>query len=93
VNGYGKDGRMHSAGETQIDDAYLPLKELSRYAGFSVRRLRDSVSDPVAPLPCYRIGGRVLVKRSEYDTWAQRFRRVSSGTLDALVDNLMKDIS
>jgi hypothetical protein len=74
-------------------DAYLSLKELSRYAGFSVRRLRDFLGDPVATLPSYRIGGKVLVKRSEYDAWAQRFRRVSSATLDAVVAELVKDIT
>jgi hypothetical protein len=77
----------------QIHDVYLSLKDLSSYAGFSVRRLRDFLSDANAPLPCYRIGGKVLVKRSEYDTWAKGFRRVSSATLDAVVTELMKDIT
>ena len=84
---------MAPIGQDLVNDVYLSLKELSQYAGFSVRRLRDFVSDPVAPLPCYRIGGKVLVKRSEYDDWAQRFRRVSSGALDVIVDDLLKDIT
>jgi hypothetical protein len=76
-----------------IDDAYLPLKALSKYAGLSVRRLRSYLSDPIAQLPCYRIGGKVLVKRSEYDAWAQRFRQAASCALEGIVNDVLRGIA
>jgi hypothetical protein len=57
-----------------LEDAYLPLRTLSSYSGLSIRTLRGYLSHPTHPLPCYRIGGKVLVRRSEYDAWASRFR-------------------
>jgi predicted DNA-binding transcriptional regulator AlpA len=61
-----------------FDDGYLPLPELSTYSGLSVRTLRDHLRDPAHPLPHFQIGGRVVVKRSEYDRWAEQFHRHSA---------------
>ena len=81
-----------SAGEpTATADVYMPLKELARYAGLGVRTLRRYLSDPAGPLPHYRLGGKLLVRRSEYDAWALRFRRAAAPTLSALVDDVMRD--
>lgn len=57
-----------------FNDAYLPLEELATYAGLSVRTLRDYLHHPVTPMPHYVIGGRIVVLRSDYDEWAQRFK-------------------
>jgi hypothetical protein len=71
---------------------YLPLRTLSSYAGLSVRRLRDHLRDPVAPLPHYRIGGKVLVRRAEYDAWAARFRSTSRPVVDRVVDHVLRGL-
>jgi hypothetical protein len=71
---------------------YLPLRSLSTYAGLSVRRLRDYLRDPVAPLPHYRIGGKVLVKRAEYDSWAVQFRSNLTPVVDRLLDDVMRGL-
>jgi hypothetical protein len=36
-------------------DPYLPLRALSGYCGLSIRKLRDLLTNPVRPLPCYRV--------------------------------------
>lgn len=77
----------------QTDDAYLPLRELSRYAGLSVRLLRGYLRDATGPLPHYRVGGKVLVRRSEYDAWARRFRCAGTATVDAMVDDLVRELT
>lgn len=56
-------------------DAYLSLRALSVYAGLSVRTLRARLTSATDPLPYYRIGGSIRVRRSEYDAWVQRFKR------------------
>lgn len=69
----------------RIDDAYLPLKALAVYAGLGERTLRGYLTHALHPLPCYRIGGRVLVRRSEFDDWAGRFRTVAASAVESLV--------
>jgi hypothetical protein len=78
--------------EAKSRDAYLPLKILAGYAGLSVRTLRTYLAHPVHPLPCYRIGGKVLVRRSEFDQWAGQFRAVPSSTVDALVTDALRGL-
>jgi excisionase family DNA binding protein len=72
-------------------DAYLPLKSLATYAGISVRTLRALLVHRTSPLPHYRIGGRIVVRRSEFDQWVQQFRvHVEALTIDNVVDELLK---
>jgi excisionase family DNA binding protein len=59
-------------------DSYLSLRTLSSYAGLSVRWLRGSLSDPASPLPHYRVGGKILIRRSEFDAWMAQFRHPDS---------------
>jgi hypothetical protein len=75
-----------------VDDAYLPLRALASYAGLSVRTLRGYLVHPAYPLPCFRIGGKVLVRRSEFDQWAKQFRTVSASTVDRLVTEALRGL-
>lgn len=74
-------------------DAFLPLRTLATYSGLGVRTLRGYLVDRVRPLPHYRVGGRVLVKKSEFDTWAVQFRVAPEpASLDSLVDDVMASL-
>ena len=42
--------------------------------------------DPLSPLPCYRVGGKILVRRGEFDAWLRQHRKVGSTGLDQVVD-------
>ena len=56
-------------------DPFLSLRALAAYCGLSVRTLRTYLDRPPQDaLPCYRVGGKVLVRRSEFDRWLERFR-------------------
>lgn len=60
-------------------DPYLSLRALTAYSGCSVRWLRDRLADPHHPLPCFRLpSGKVLVRRSDFDTWIAHYRRVGA---------------
>ena len=72
-------------------DAYLRLKALATYSGLSVRRLRNYLTDRQHPLPDYRIGGKILIRRSDFDAWAAQFRR-DPQSIDALVDDLVQGL-
>lgn len=46
-------------------DPYLSLRALATYSGCSVHWLRDRLTDPAHPLPCFWLpGGKVLVRKS-----------------------------
>jgi hypothetical protein len=53
-------------------DRYLRLSDLVRYSTLSIRTLRRYMHDARDPLPVHRIGGCLLVKRSEFDGWLRR---------------------
>jgi excisionase family DNA binding protein len=57
---------------TDQDDRYLTLADLVAYSGLSLRTINRYLAATDAPLPHYRIGGRILVKKSEFDQWVTR---------------------
>lgn len=73
-------------------DGYLPLKALAGYSGLSVRTLRGYLAHRSRPLPHFRIGGKILVKRSEYDVWAGRFRATAVDCVDAIVAETLREL-
>jgi hypothetical protein len=77
---------------TTIADAYLPLVGLASYSGLSVRTLRGYLSHCSRPLPHYRIGGKILVRRSEFDAWATAFRTVEPDRVSALVAETLEGL-
>lgn len=63
-------------------DPYMPLRALATYSGLSVRTLRSHLDRiPAEALPCYRVGGKVLVRRSEFDAWIAADRAVGRPSL------------
>jgi len=56
-------------------DPFLPLRALAVYAGLSVRTLRQYLDfPPDQALPCYRVGGKILVRRSQFDAWIAQYQ-------------------
>lgn len=76
---------------TQLDP-FLSLKALAVYSGLSVRTLREYLTDPENPLPCYRVGGKILVRRSEFDAWMIRYRQVGRIDVNRVVSDVLRDI-
>jgi excisionase family DNA binding protein len=73
-------------------DPFLSLKALAAYSGLGVRTLRAYLTDISHPLPCYRVGGKILVRRSDFDTWIARHRQVGCGDVDRLVAAALKGL-
>jgi hypothetical protein len=70
-------------------DPYLSLRALAGYSSLSIRRLRTLLDDPGNPLPAYRVGSKILVRRSEFDAWAAAFRRVGRSDVNAIVRSVL----
>jgi hypothetical protein len=75
-----------------LGDPFLPMKDLAGYSGLCVRTLRGYLVHPSRPLPCYRVGGKVLVRRSEFDAWMLAFRDAGDQRVPALVSELLKGL-
>jgi hypothetical protein len=73
-------------------DPYLSLRALGTYSGCSIRWLRDRLVDASHPLPCYRVEGKVLVRRSEFDVWIARFRSQGRPEVERLVGPALREL-
>jgi hypothetical protein len=74
-------------------DPFLSLKALAAYSGLSVRKLRDCLGDPRYPLPHYRVGGKILVRRSEYAAWIAAYRQVGDTDVDRIVAAVLAELN
>ncbi len=70
-------------------DPFFSLKGLAGYASLSRRTLQDLINTPKDPLPSYRVGSKILVRRSEFDAWARHraSRRAYAGIALAQADH------
>jgi len=73
-------------------DPFLSLRALARYSCVSVRKLREYLGDQAHPLPHYRLGGKILVRRSEFDAWMAAYHRVRQTNVERIVDSVMRDL-
>ena len=70
-------------------DPYLTLAGASDYTQLSVKTLRRAVNDhPARALPAYRVGGALLLRRSELDHWLAQRRTVGRPSLVAALRTL-----
>ncbi len=75
-----------------IVDPYLSLRGLAGYSGLSTRKLRMHLSDVRHPIPCYRVGRKILVRRSDFDAWMAAYRAARGIDLDRLVTEVLRDV-
>jgi excisionase family DNA binding protein len=73
-------------------DPFLDLRALAMYSSLSVRKLRDLLEDPERPLPCYRVGGKILVRRSEFDGWMAAYRHYGRRDVNAIVNDVLRTL-
>jgi hypothetical protein len=85
----GQDRRVEQIIVSVPLDPYLSLKALATYSGLNVRKLRDCLHHPSQPLPHYRVDGKILIRRSEFDLWIAAYRRVGNTEVDQIVDDVL----
>lgn len=73
-------------------DPYLSLRALAAYSGLSRRTLRTYLERlPNEALPCYRLGGKILVRKSEFDAWIAQYRAQGRPSLAKAIRELGLD--
>lgn len=76
-----------------IQPGFFTLRTLASYASCSVRWLRARLVDAYDPLPHFKIGGKVLVKREDFDQWINTHRVVRrADDLKELVETVVAQV-
>jgi excisionase family DNA binding protein len=73
-----------------LKDQYFDLRGLSAYSALSVSTLRDHIRGK--GLPVYQLGGKILIRKSEFDGWMAHFRLNKGKDIDAIVNGVMREI-
>jgi hypothetical protein len=73
-----------------VNDNYFDLAGLSAYSGFSVSTLRSYIKK--RGLPCFRVDGKIMVKRSEYDRWFDGFRKNQGADLETIANEAVASV-
>lgn len=73
-------------------DPFLSLRALAGYTGLSVRKLRQHLDDLTHPLPSYRVGGKIVVRRSEFDGWVARYRHQGAVGVEDIVREVLSEL-
>ena len=72
---------------TQVEPAYMGLKDLSAWSGMGLTKLRGHIK--AGDLPAFKVrGGSYLVKLEEFNQWMEQHRYQPNFT--KLVDEVME---
>ncbi len=75
-----------------IDDSYLDLRALNAYSSISIPTLREHLKDPCTPLPHFKVKGKILIRKSEFDGWMNGFRADEAEKLEEIVESAINDL-
>lgn len=73
----------------KVAPEYLTLAELAIYAAACRNTLKKWIK---RGMPHYKIGRSVRVRIGEFNDWMNRFRGGTSEDLDAILDQVMKEV-
>ena len=74
-----------------LKDQFFDLRGLSAYSAMAISTLRNFISS--GNLPAYKVGGKILIKKSEFDAWINIFRINKKQDLSNMVDDILSNIT
>jgi excisionase family DNA binding protein len=75
--------------KNQVTPEYLSLTELAIYASVAKNTLKKWLKDG---MPYYKVNRCIRVRVDEFNQWMSRFRGGTSEDLDAILDQVMKEV-
>ncbi len=82
-----------SKGIASLNDRYLDLESLSLYSGIGKTSLRHHVE--ADGLPAYFPKGKILVKKSDFDSWIKQYRyhkKQNDVDIQKLADEMVNEV-
>jgi excisionase family DNA binding protein len=85
---------MRQEGTVKIGKEWLSLRQVTEYTDVSERTVRALIHASVDALPAVRVGAKILVKRSELDSWLgrHRVRPLAAIDLDVIVRGALQAV-
>ena len=72
-------------------DIIYDLRGLSAYCpALKVPTLRDYIKS--GELPCYKLKGKILIRKSEFDCFLEKYRLNKKQDLNNIVDDILSDM-
>ena len=86
---------MKQNSSEKIGTEWLDLRQVTQYAAVSERTVRAWIHASVDALPAVRVGGKLLVRRSELDAWLgrHRVRPLDAIDLDGIVREVLQGLA
>ena len=72
---------------TQIEPAYMGLRDLSAWGGIGLTRLREAIKS--GSLPAFKYKGTYLISLTEFHQWMEQYRYQPD--LIRVVDEVLED--
>ena len=69
-------------------DRFMSKREAASYTSLSIRNLESRLDE----IPHYRVGRKILFKKSELDHWMESHREGGSHDLDKIADDAVKTL-
>jgi excisionase family DNA binding protein len=73
-----------------LKDRYFDLRGLSAYSSLGVGTIRDHIRS--GSLPSFKVKGKILIRRSEFDRWLEDNFRVSGQSVNDMVDEILDNL-
>ncbi len=76
-------------------DPWLDISGLVKYSSLSRSTLLRRIDSPVNPIPCRRVGGKILIRASWFDEWTRRedeHAKLSGENIPTVVDEVIGKI-
>lgn len=73
-----------------VEDRYLDLPGLSDYASMAVPTLRDYCRQ--GQLPYFKLKGKILIRKSEFDAWIEGFRADPKVKLKVIANDVILEL-
>ena len=69
-------------------DRYLDKRQAAAYTSLSTRTLEGRLDE----IPHFRVGKKIVFKKSELDRWMERFREGNSHNLNRIADEAIESL-
>jgi len=73
-----------------LKDQYFDLRGLSAYSTMGVSTLREYIKE--GKLPAYKVKGKVLIRKSEFERWIERHRMNQKKDIESIADDIIKSL-
>jgi excisionase family DNA binding protein len=73
-----------------VTEGYFTVTQAASYLSMSERTVRSLLTDVVNPIPYFKKGRLIRIRRTELDRWIETYRAVNLFNIDEVVDDVLR---